>query len=70
MEERELREWTVRVKNGTLSRRELTTMLAGLGVAAPFAAQVLAAAGLPGRASAQAKFTPARGPAHFLPESK
>ena len=60
MDERELREWTVRVKDGTLSRREFTTMLAGLGVAAPFAAQVLAAAGLPGRASAQAKFTPAR----------
>ncbi len=60
MDERELREWTARVKNGTLSRREFTTMLAGLGVAAPLAAQVLAAAGLPGRASAQAKFTPAR----------
>ena len=60
MDERELREWTVRVKNGTLSRREFTTMLAGLGVAAPLAAQALAAAGLPGRASAQAKFTPAR----------
>ena len=60
MDERELREWTVRIKNGTLSRREFTTLLAGLGVAAPLAAQVLAAAGLPGRASAQAKFTPAR----------
>ena len=60
MDERELREWTARVKNGTLSRREFTTMLAGLGVAAPLAAQVLAAAGLAGRASAQAKFTPAR----------
>ena len=59
MDERELREWTARVEGGTLSRREFTTLLAGLGVAAPIAAQALAAA-VPGRASAQAKFTPAR----------
>ena len=61
MDERELREWIARVKAGTLSRREFTRMLAGLGLAAPMAAQMLAAAGVPRRAAAQAKaFTPAR----------
>ncbi len=62
MDERELRGWIARVKDGTLSRREFGRMLAGLGLAAPMAAQVLAAAGIPRRASAQAKpaFTPSR----------
>ena len=62
MDERELRSWIARVENGTLSRREFSRMLAGLGLAAPIAAQALAAAGVPRRASAQAKpaFTPAR----------
>jgi peptide/nickel transport system substrate-binding protein len=62
MDERELRSWIARVESGTLSRREFSRMLAGLGLAAPMAAQALAAAGVPRRASAQAKpaFTPAR----------
>src|SRR5262245_5081921 len=62
MDERELRGWIARVKDGTLSRRDFTRMLAGLGVTAPLAAQMLAAAGIPRRASAQAKpaFTPTR----------
>ncbi len=62
MDERELRGWIARVKDGTLSRREFSRMLTGLGLAAPMAAQVLAAAGIPRRASAQAKpaFTPSR----------
>jgi peptide/nickel transport system substrate-binding protein len=62
MDERELRSWIVRIDNGTLSRREFSRMLAGLGLTAPIAAQALAAAGVPRRASAQAKpaFTPAR----------
>jgi peptide/nickel transport system substrate-binding protein len=61
MNERELREWIARVKAGALSRREFTWMLAGLGLAAPMAAQMLAAAGVPRRAAAQVKaFTPAR----------
>ena len=62
MDERELREWIARVKEGMLSRREFGRMLAGLGLAAPMAAQVLAAAGIPRRASAQARpaFTPTR----------
>jgi peptide/nickel transport system substrate-binding protein len=62
MDERELRESISRVKSGRLSRREFTRMLAGLGVAAPMAAQLLATAGIPRRASAQTKpaFTPTR----------
>ena len=47
MDERELREWIARVKEGSFSRREFTRVLAGLGLAAPMAAQVLAVAGLP-----------------------
>ena len=62
MDERELREWIARVKDGTLSRRDFSRMLAGFGLAAPMAAQVLAAAGVPRRAVAQTKpaFTPSR----------
>jgi peptide/nickel transport system substrate-binding protein len=61
MDERELREWIARVKDGSLSRRAFTAMLAGVGLAGPVAAQVLAAAGVPRRAAAQARpFTPAR----------
>jgi peptide/nickel transport system substrate-binding protein len=62
MDERELKEWSARVKDGRLGRREFTRMLAGLGLAAPMAAQVLAAAGVPRGASAQARpaFTPTR----------
>jgi len=62
MDERELRGWIARIKDGTLSRREFSRMLTGLGLAAPMTAQVLAAAGIPRRASAQAKpaFTPSR----------
>ena len=47
MDERELRAWIARVKDGTLSRREFSRMLAGLGLAAPMAAQVLARRGFP-----------------------
>jgi peptide/nickel transport system substrate-binding protein len=62
MDERGLREWIARVKDGTLSRRDFSRMLAGFGLAAPMAAQVLAAAGVPRRAVAQTKpaFTPSR----------
>jgi peptide/nickel transport system substrate-binding protein len=60
MDERELREWIARVEEGSLGRRDFVRILAGLGVAAPAAAQLLAGAGLPGRATAQPKFTPAR----------
>ena len=51
MDERELREWIARVKAARLSRRRFTRMLAGLGLTAPMAAQLLAAAGVPRRAA-------------------
>jgi peptide/nickel transport system substrate-binding protein len=60
MDERELREWIAEVKDGRLSRRDFGRMLAGLGLTAPMAAQLLAAAGIPRRAVAQARFAPAR----------
>jgi peptide/nickel transport system substrate-binding protein len=60
MEERELRHWIVRVKDGSISRRRFTRLMVGAGLAAPLAAQALAAAGIPRRAAAQAKFMPAR----------
>jgi peptide/nickel transport system substrate-binding protein len=60
MEERELRHWIARVKDGSISRRHFARLMAGAGLAAPLAAQVLAAAGISRRAAAQAKFTPAR----------
>jgi peptide/nickel transport system substrate-binding protein len=62
MDERELRGWIAQVKEGALSRRDFTRMLAGLGLTAPMAAQLLAAAGVPRAASAQTKpaFTPTK----------
>ena len=60
MDERELREWIAGVKSGAISRRRFTRMLAGFGLSAGAAAQVLAAAGVPRRAAAQPRFTPAR----------
>jgi peptide/nickel transport system substrate-binding protein len=52
MEERELRHWIERVKDGTVTRRQFTRMMVGLGLTAPMAAQMLASAGL---AQAQTK---------------
>ena len=46
MDERELRQWIGRVKDGTVTRREFTRMMVGLGLTAPMAAQMLAAAGV------------------------
>jgi peptide/nickel transport system substrate-binding protein len=59
MDERELRAWIDRVKDGTLSRRQFTRMMVGLGLSAPLAAQMLASAGV---AQAQTKpaFTPTK----------
>jgi peptide/nickel transport system substrate-binding protein len=54
MDERELREWALRVKDGTISRRQFTRMVVGLGLTAPMAAQVLGAVGV---AHAQTKGT-------------
>jgi peptide/nickel transport system substrate-binding protein len=59
VDERELRAWIERVKDGTLSRRQFTRMMVGLGLTAPLAGQMLAAAGV---AHAQPKptFTPSK----------
>ena len=46
MEERELRHWIDRVKDGTITRRNFTRMMVGVGLTAPLAAQMLAAAGV------------------------
>ena len=54
MEERQLRHWIERVKDGTITRREFTRMMVGLGLTAPMAAQMLASAGV---AQAQTKGT-------------
>ena len=47
MDERELRGWVGRVKDGTLSRRAFTRMMVGLGLTAPMAAQMLASGASP-----------------------
>src|SRR5215831_13184419 len=54
MEERELRTLVSQVKAGTLSRRRFVSMMVGLGLTAPMAAQMLASAGV---AQAQTKWT-------------
>lgn len=46
MDERELREWIERVKDGAISRRQFTRTMVGLGLTAPMAAQMLASAGV------------------------
>jgi peptide/nickel transport system substrate-binding protein len=46
MDEHELRQWIARVKDGTVSRRQFTRMMVGLGLTAPVAAQMLTASGV------------------------
>ena len=58
MSERELRALVADVRRGRLSRRGFVTLMAGLGVTAPLAAQMLAP--LPARAQARPAFTPSR----------
>jgi peptide/nickel transport system substrate-binding protein len=62
MDEHAVRELLGRVEAGTLSRRQFTRLLGGLGVTAPLAAQALATLGGVGRAAAQARpaFAPTR----------
>ena len=57
MDERELRQWIRRVKDGTVTRRQFTRMMVGAGLTAPMAAQMLAASGV-----AQAQPKPAFNP--------
>jgi peptide/nickel transport system substrate-binding protein len=62
MDERELRQWIQRVKDGTITRRQFTRTMVGLGLTAPLAAQMLASSGMGGVAQAQSKpaFTPTK----------
>ena len=62
MEERELRQWIQRLKDGTVTRREFTRMMVGVGLTAPLAAQMLASSGIGSVAQAQTKpaFTPTK----------
>jgi peptide/nickel transport system substrate-binding protein len=46
MDERELRGWIDRVRDGTISRRRFTRMMLGVGLTAPMVGQMLAAAGV------------------------
>jgi peptide/nickel transport system substrate-binding protein len=58
MDERELRTWIDRVKDGTITRREFTRMMVGFGLTAPMAAEMLASQGV---AYAQTKpYTPTK----------
>jgi peptide/nickel transport system substrate-binding protein len=59
MEERELRHWIERVKDGTIARRDFTQMMVGLGLTAPFVAQMLASAGV-AQAQTKAAFAPTK----------
>src|SRR5262245_17793727 len=59
MEERELRHWIERVKDGTITRREFTRMMVGAGLTAPLAAQMLASAGV-AHAQTKSTFTPTK----------
>jgi peptide/nickel transport system substrate-binding protein len=59
MDEDQLRAWVDRVKNGTISRRQFTRMMVGLGLTAPVAAQVLASAGV-ARAQPRGPYAPTR----------
>jgi peptide/nickel transport system substrate-binding protein len=62
MEERELRHWIARVKDGSISRRHFTRLMVGAGLTAPLAAQVLDLSGVPKEAGAQTRpaFTPTK----------
>src|SRR5215475_3527725 len=59
MDERELRQWVQRVKDGRVTRRQFTRMMVVAGLTAPRAVQMLAASGV---AHAQPKptFTPTK----------
>jgi peptide/nickel transport system substrate-binding protein len=64
MDERELRGWIERVRDGAISRRQFSRMMLGVGLTAPMIGQMLASLGSGGLGSvaqAQAKaFTPNR----------
>jgi peptide/nickel transport system substrate-binding protein len=59
MDEDQLRAWVDRVKAGTISRRQFTRTMVGLGLTAPLAAQGLASAGV-ARAQPRGPYAPTR----------
>jgi peptide/nickel transport system substrate-binding protein len=59
MDERELRRWIQRVKDGSVSRRQFTRMMVGLGLTAPLAAQMLTHSGV-ARAQSKPVFSPTK----------
>ena len=59
MDERQLRDWIANVKAGRLSRRRFLRMVAGVGITAPMAAQLLALSGV-AMAQAPAAYKPTR----------
>ena len=61
MDERELRGWIARVKDGTVTRRQFTRAMVGLGLTAPMAAQMLASSGVRvAQAQTKSGFTPTK----------
>src|SRR6185295_15961376 len=61
MDERELRGWIARVKDGTITRRQFTRAMVGLGLTAPMAAQMLASSGVRvAQAQTKSGFTPTK----------
>ncbi len=59
MDERELRAWIARVKDGSVSRRQFTRMTLGLGLTGPMIAQLLGGPGV-ARAQTRPAFTPSK----------
>ena len=59
MDERELRGWIARVKDGTITSRQFTRTMVGLGLTAPMAAQMLASAGV-AQAQTKSAFNPTK----------
>ena len=59
MDERQLRDWIANVKAGRLSRRRFLRMVAGVGITAPMATQLLAFSGV-AMAQAPAAYKPTR----------
>jgi peptide/nickel transport system substrate-binding protein len=59
MDERELRQRIQRVKDGTITRRQFTRTMVGLGLTAPLAAQMLASSGV-ARAQSKPAFNPTK----------
>ena len=60
MDERDLRELITHVKDGRLSRRSFVQMMAGVGLTAPFAAQMLTSGGVAQAAEPKLVYKPTK----------